>query len=266
MASPSSPDPPRLVICDDHRMVADSFRRMLEPTYTVAGVVASGAELLAFLRATEVDIVLLDLALPDISGLELLKSVREVQPRLKILVFTMYQDRVLADACLHDGADGFVPKIAGMEELLDAIGRVLAGECYRSPRVPKSSHGVALAASHPGLWRLTPQEEKVFRLLGEGLRPCEIAARIGLSRNTVAFHEKRIMRHLGIATRAALVRFAILLGASGNEGKGHTPQADKSARESGGGAARRAEGYLRLGRRIGPALTECSLAGAFPVA
>ena len=204
---------PRIVICDDHRVVADCFRRTLEPYYAVAGVVATGADLLPLLRRTEIDLLLLDLWMPGFSGLELLRAARGAQPAMKILVITVCCDRVLAEACLHDGANGFFPKTAGREELLDAMARVLAGEQYLSPLVPKTSHDVGLEAAHAALWRLTPQQHEVFRLLGQGLRPYEIAARIGRSQNTVEFHVKGIKRNLGIQLDAELVRIAVLLGA-----------------------------------------------------
>lgn len=241
---------PRVVICDDHRVVAESFRRMLEPDYAVVGIVTDAADLVPLLRSAAVELLLLDLWMPGFSGLELLRSAREAQPRMKILVVTVCCDRVLAEACLHDGADGFFPKVASREELLDAMARVLAGERYLSPRVPKTSHDAGLEAAHAALWRLTAPQERVFRLLGEGLRPYEIAARIGRSQNTVEFHVKGIMRNLGINSAAALVRMAVLLGAC--EEPERTKESDKTARESGGGGDETgSEGPLSLDRGHG---------------
>ncbi len=195
-------------------MIADALRRILEPAYSILGVPGSAAELEALLRLSQVDLVLLDLALPDTAGLELVERVRKEHPALKILVLTMFVDRVLADACLQSGADGFIPKIAPSEELAHAIEEVLAGRQYLSPRLPKTSHDVGLAAMHPALWRLTPRQQRIFRLLGEGARQVEIAAELRVSRNDITWHVKHIMQHLGVHSRRALVKYAVLISVS----------------------------------------------------
>ena len=204
---------PRLVICDDERLVADALRGILEPEYSVVGVVASGADLMALLGTAEADCLLLEVGLTNPSGLDLLKTVHSLHPQLKTLVLTIYQDRIIAEACLRFGAHGFVPKSAPSEELQGALRQVLAGRRYLSPRIPKSSHGVGLAAGHLALRGLTPREQQVVRLIGEGLRTAEIGRRLGVTRNTIAFHIENIKRKLGFTSDRELLRYSVLLAA-----------------------------------------------------
>jgi DNA-binding NarL/FixJ family response regulator len=201
----------RLIICDDHRVVAAGLAKLLDPPHRVVAVAHAGNQLLAILRDTPAECLLLDLLLPDRMGLALLPHIRQIQPALKIVVVTMLVDRSLADACLRDGADGFVPKDAGPAELLDAIAEVMAGRRFLSSRVPKTSHCVGSAARRLGFERLTPRQQEIMLLLGDGKRPAHIAAALGLERSTVTFHLHNLMRRLGIPSEDALVRVAVLM-------------------------------------------------------
>ena len=211
----------RLVIADDHRMVVQGLEQMLGDRYDIAGVAYAGDELLALLRRTPADVVLLDLSLPGRSGLDILPDIRVLQPALKVLVLTMHADRVLAEAAIAAGALGFVPKDAGMEELKLALTEVLAGRRYVSPRVPKSSHRMALDALHASLAKLTERQQTILRLLGQGLSSAEIGEKLGLSENTITFHRKRIRAVLGLSSEWELTRQAILVHlATGNDAPG----------------------------------------------
>jgi len=214
-------DRPRLVIADDHRMVVQGLEQMLGDRYDVAGVAYAGDELLALLKRTPADALLLDLSLPGRSGLDILPDIRALQPALKVLVLTMHADRVLAEAAIAAGALGFVPKDAGMEELKLALTEVLAGRRYVSPRVPKSSHRMALDALHASLAKLTERQQTILRLLGQGLSSAEIGEKLGLSENTITFHRKRIRAVLGLSSEWELTRQAILVHlATGNDAPG----------------------------------------------
>lgn len=201
----------RLVIADDHRMVVQGLEQMLGQRYDIVGVAYAGDELLGLLKRTPADLVLLDLSLPGRSGLDILPDLFALQPELKVLVLTMHADRVLAEASLAAGALGFVPKDAGMEELMLALSEVLAGRRYVSPRVPKSSHRVGLDALHASLAKLTERQQTILRLLGQGLTSSEIGDKLGLSENTITFHRKRIRTILGLKTEWELTRQAILV-------------------------------------------------------
>jgi DNA-binding NarL/FixJ family response regulator len=207
-----------LILADDHVLFVEGLQRMLEPRYEVTGVVYSGDELLAMLPSARADCLLLDLSLPGRSGLDLLPAVRELQPELRILIVTMHLDRVLAEASLAGGAQGFVPKDSGIEELEVAIDEVLAGRRYVSPHVPKLTHRVSLGAKHLGFARLTPRQQEIVRLIGLGKTTAEIAALLGLSPSTVTFHRHNIRTTLGIDSEWGLIRYAVLVQAGESAG------------------------------------------------
>ena len=202
---------PRLLLVDDHRMFVDGLRSSLAATYDIVGVAYGGKELLALLKNRSADCLLLDLQLPDRLGLDLIPDVLALRPEMRILVVTMFLDRCIADAALAAGGHGFIPKDADSEELKRAITDVLAGQQYVSPRVPRTSRRTSLEALHPALQRLTPHQQTVFRLLGDGKSETEIAHMLGVGPSTVTFHKQRIQKTLGLVTRASLVRFAVLV-------------------------------------------------------
>jgi DNA-binding NarL/FixJ family response regulator len=212
---------PRLVIADDHRVVVQGLQQLLGDRFDIVGVAYAGDELLKLLEGTQSDGLLLDLSLPGRNGLDILPEIRALQPDLKVLVLTMHADRVLAEASVAAGALGFVPKDAGMDELEMALQQVLAGRRYVSPRVPKSSHRVALDAMHASLARLTERQQTILRLLGQGLSSADIGEKLGLSENTITFHRRRIRTILGLASEWELMRQAILvhLATNGDDAK-----------------------------------------------
>jgi DNA-binding NarL/FixJ family response regulator len=204
-------DRPRLVIADDHRLLVQGLQQLLSRRFDVVGVAYAGDELLELLGRTPADCLILDLSLPGRSGIDLLPDIRRAQPDLKILVVTMHVDRILAEAALAAGAMGFVPKDSGMDEVETGLREVLAGRRYLSPRVPKHSMRVGLDAMHASLARLTPRQQTILRLLGQGKTSAEIGAKLGLSENTITFHRQRIRKALGLSSEWALLRHALLV-------------------------------------------------------
>ena len=200
-----------LILVDDHRMFVEMLRQSLDWSYDIAAVAYRADELLALLGTTPADGLLLDLQLPDRSGVGLIAQVRRVRPALRILVLTMFRDRAVAEAAFAAGADGFLPKNAGCDELEAALAAVLAGRRYLSPLVPKTSHRTGLAALHPMLQGLTRRQEEVLTLLAEGVHEGAIARRLGLSTSGVTFHKHNLQRILGLETDRALLGYAMLL-------------------------------------------------------
>jgi DNA-binding NarL/FixJ family response regulator len=201
----------RLILADDHHLVAEALKGMLSKRYDVVGVAHGGRELLALLRTLEADCLLLDLSMPERNGLELLPEVRALRPALKILIVTMHLDRGLANATLRAGASGFVPKDSGGEELELAISAVMMGEHYLSPRLPNISYASPLAARHPAMASLTPRQIEILSMLADGKSTAEMAVAAGLSPATITFHRARLRHKLGITSEGGLVRFAILM-------------------------------------------------------
>ena len=201
----------RVVVADDHQMVVEAFARYLSRDFLVVGTAPDGDPLVTLLETRAADCLLLDLGLPGRNGLELIPSVRALQPSLKILVVTMFLDRVLADAAIAVGADGYVPKDAGIDELTLAIQDVISGHRYLSPRLPKTSHHVGLNAAHPALQRLTPRQQQIVIMLGEGRSESEVARALGVSLTAVIYHKNKIMRVLGVTKNASLRVLSVLL-------------------------------------------------------
>lgn len=202
---------PRLILADDHQMLVDGMRMMLSKRFDIAGIAHHGDELLALLRRTRADCLLLDMAMPGRSGLELLPEVRELKPDMRVLIVTMHVDRILAEAAIHAGANGFVPKDSGIEELSEAIGAVLAGRSWISPRVPPRTSPAPESTGRAELAALTPRQLDIVRLIGQGKSSAEIGTHLGLSTPTITFHRARIRKVLGIANEWGLARFSILL-------------------------------------------------------
>jgi len=211
---------PRLFLVDDHQLLLEGLRLALQRDYEIVGETQTGANVVEGCRAFSPDAVLLDLSLPDRSGLEVIADLHAELPNLKILVVTMHSDRIMADASLQSGAHGFVPKDAGIPELKVALTRVLAGERFVSDLVPKKSRRFAPGDAALGLSRLTPRQREILRLLGEGKSSADIAAVVHLKPETITFHRSRIRQILGIDTEWGLVRYALLVRMSEEEAQG----------------------------------------------
>lgn len=208
----------RLLIVEDHPLVAQGLRALLEPDHDVVGIVHDPMKVVMNIERAEPDVVLLDLSMPRRNGMELLPDLRARFPDIKLLVVTMHVDRGLADTAFSAGADGFVPKESTAKELKVAIGAVLQGDRYLSPRVPRRSYRATNMAGDPSLDRLTPRQLQILKLLGEGKNGIEIAEELNLSTRTVEFHRAGIRRVLGIASEFGLVRFAIVAGLAARGG------------------------------------------------
>jgi DNA-binding NarL/FixJ family response regulator len=200
-----------VALADDHELVARGLATLLAPHHDIAGVVHSGGELFGLLARQSVDCVLLDISMPRQSGLDVLPELRRRWPELKILILTMHLDRQLVEATMSLGADGYLPKDAGLPELLGAIDAVMAGGHYISPLIPKHTERTSLHALHPALCSLTPQQQRILLLLGEGLSSAAIGKEVGLSESTITFHRANLRRKLGIETELGLTRFAVLI-------------------------------------------------------
>jgi DNA-binding NarL/FixJ family response regulator len=208
----------RILLVDDHQLMLEGLRLALQDRYEIVGGLTSGAAVLPACRELLPEAILLDLSLPDRSGLEILADLQAELPAIRILVITMHADRVIADAALQSGAHGFVPKDSGMPEVELALETVLAGGRYVSDRIPR--HG--MGRPYPpgiavGMAQLTPRQRHIVHLIGEGKRTADIAAEIGVTPPTVTFHRHSIRKALGIDTEWGLVKYAILVRMSEEE-------------------------------------------------
>lgn len=203
-------DPPRVILTDDHVLMAEGLKSLLQPHCAVVGVAHSGSQLLTLLETVAADVVLLDLSMPGRSGLDVLPDLRARHPDLKVLVLTMHVDRMLCDTVMAAGAHGFVPKDSEIVELVAAIHEVHAGRRYVSPRVPDITSRVSLGTTNALLAPLTPRQMDIIRLIGQGKSTQEIAESLGLSAWTITFHRKNLRKVLGLDSEWSLTRYAIL--------------------------------------------------------
>ncbi len=201
---------PRVIVADNHAMFAQALGAALAADHELVATATSGDELLALASREPADCVLLGLMMPG-GGLELIPALRSLLPAAKVVVVTVLEDRAVARAAMQAGAEGFVPKIAGVAELRRGIAEVLAGRRYVSARVPRTTKRIGLTAAHQALGNLTRREHEVLLLFGDAKTETEIASQLGVHVSTVARHKQSLMRKLGVASNAALVKFAVLL-------------------------------------------------------
>jgi DNA-binding NarL/FixJ family response regulator len=207
----------RVLLVDDHPLVRAGIRKVLETRsgLTVVGEAASGAEALQLIEAWEPDIVVLDLTMPDVDGLEVLDRLRGRSPGCRILVLTMHAEAEYIRRAIDAGADGYLLKESAVQELLVAIDTVRDGRPYYSPRVEAElarAPETGPIERAPGSARLTSRENEVLRMIARGLSTKEIAARLVISARTVETHRANLMRKLEIKSIARLTQYAIRAG------------------------------------------------------
>ncbi len=202
---------PRLFLVDDHQLLLEGLKLALQDQYDIVGTCTTGEAVLPACLELKPDVVLLDLSLPDRSGLEIIADLRAEVPETRIIIVTMHADRIMADASLQSGAHGFVPKDAGVTELRNALDEVLAGRRFVSELVPKHTSYSSAGETGVGLLQLTPRQRQIVRMLGEGKRTADIAQELNVSHHTVTFHRAAARKALGMDSEWSLVRYAILV-------------------------------------------------------
>lgn len=200
-----------VLLADDHTIVAEGLAKLLgENDYDVVGTVGDGIQLVEAAQRLRPDVIVTDLSMPGLSGLDVLERLRAARVASKIIVLTMHKDASLATVALRGGASGFLLKEAAGEELLAAIQHALEGRTYLAPALTKDvlqgMAGGPTAAQEP---RLTPRQLEVLGGIVKGLRMKEIAANLGLSARTVETHKYEMMQVLGLHSTVELVRYAL---------------------------------------------------------
>ena len=200
--------PPRVVLADDHQLVAQGIAGLLEGSCDVVAVADNGESLVASAQRLRPDLVITDLSMPGMGGLEAIRRLAALPNKPGIIVFTMHRDAALAAEAFRAGARGYVLKHSAGTELLSAIDEVIAGRAYVTPQVGQD----ALGAFGEKAGGLTPRQRDVLRLLAEGLSMKEVAARLDISTRTVETHKYDLMRQLGARSTADLVKHALRMG------------------------------------------------------
>jgi DNA-binding NarL/FixJ family response regulator len=197
----------RILIADDHKIVRDGLKRILAAAgdIEVAGEAPGGDEALALVRANDYDVALVDMSMPGLSGIDLVKRLRAEKPRLRLLVLSMHGEHQYAARALKAGAQGYLTKDSASEQLLGAIRKVAAGGVHISEAAAAS----LVSQQKSPHEALSDREFEVMRLLVEGLSPTDIGERLHLSVKTVSTHKSRILEKLSLGSTAELVRYAM---------------------------------------------------------
>lgn len=205
----------RILLADDHRLVAEGLRSLLTPHFDVVGIVADGRELLEAAVTLAPDVVVLDISMPSLNGIEAVRRLRQAGSTAKVVFLTMHREVTYAVRALEAGASGFVLKHSAASELITAIHEALKGGTYITPQVATDvldalRPGVRAGTARPG--ELTPRQREVLQLVSEGCSAKEIAAALHISRRTAEFHKARLREALSVESTAELVQYAIRNG------------------------------------------------------
>lgn len=202
-----------LLIADDHQMITDGLSHILKSEKMIGQIhiAKNGREAVAIALKEEIDIIIMDINMPELSGAEATKIIKKERPAIRIIVVSMLGEPVVVNSLLKSGADAFINKDAGKDELIKAIDRVMHGEKYVSPEISMnlfrylSERGNdTIAGKH-----LTKRELEIIGHISNGLTNHEIAAKLFLSSVTVDTHRKNILAKLGLKNTASLVRYAV---------------------------------------------------------
>jgi len=202
----------RVLLADDHAIVAQGLATLLKDHFDLVGTVGNGNELIDAARKLRPDVIVADIAMPVLSGLEALRRLKATRSEAKVIFLTMHADAQLATEAFRAGASGYVLKQSAGEELIAAIREALQGRTYLTPLITKDVIANFTETTTPPTVKLTPRQREVLRFIAEGRRMKEIAAILELSTRTVETHKYEMMRGLGVESTAELVRYAIQIG------------------------------------------------------
>ncbi len=204
---------PRILLADDHRMVAEGLRGLLEPDYQLVGIVEDGRALLEAADKLMPDVVVADVSMPLLNGIEAVRQLKKKNPEILVVFLTMHLDVAYAASAFEAGASGYVLKHSAPSELLTAISCALKGRTYITPMLAGEllnyQRNRPKGEQEDGLARLTARQREVLQLIAEGLSVKEAAAVLGISARTVEFHKYSMMEALGLKSSAELMRFAV---------------------------------------------------------
>lgn len=210
----------RVLLADDHRIVAEGLKSLLGEQYELVGIVENGRDLLCAAKETRPDVIVADISMPQLNGLDAVAQLKADGCAARIVFLTMHRDLMYAAKALALGASGFVLKHSASSDLLGAISAALDGETFVSPEVdPRGSTRVGSASGSGQSWaeqletpELTSRQREVLQLFAEGKSAKEVAATLGISPRTAENHKHRIMTQLSLTSTADLIQYALRHG------------------------------------------------------
>ena len=202
---------PRVILADDHTLLLEAFQKLLNDDCDIVGMVSDGRALLAATDSLRPDVVVVDISMPLLNGIDAARQIKQALPDTRIIFLTMNEDPDLAAAAFRAGASGYFLKRSAASELQTAIREVMRRRSYVTPLVTEGLMGSMLQGpeSAHGAQQLTPRQREVVQLVAEGHSMKEVGHILNIAPRTVAFHKYRIMEQLKIRTTAELIQFAI---------------------------------------------------------
>ena len=202
---------PRVMLADDHTILVEAFRKLLEPHFEIVGTVSDGIALLEAAPQVKPDVIVIDIGMPLLNGLEAALRLKKQMPAVKMIFLTMNEDPDLAVDAMHSGASGYLLKSSAASELIRAIHLSLRGKTYITPLIARGMQKAFINDPRPKNRAkvLTPRQREVVQLLAEGKSMKEVASVLNVTPRTVAFHKYRVMQELHLGTTAELIQFAI---------------------------------------------------------
>jgi DNA-binding NarL/FixJ family response regulator len=202
---------PRVILADDHTLLLEAFQKLLNDDCDIVGMVSDGRALLAATDTLRPDVVVVDISMPLLNGIDAARQIKQAFPETRIIFLTMNEDPDLAAAAFRAGASGYLLKRSAASELQTAIREVMRRRSYVTPLVTEGLMGSMLQGpeSAHGAQQLTPRQREVVQLVAEGHSMKEVGHILNIAPRTVAFHKYRIMEQLKIRTTAELIQFAI---------------------------------------------------------
>lgn len=203
---------PTVILADDHTLVLEGFRRLLETHCELLATVGDGQDLLQAAAQHRPDIVILDISMPVMNGIEAARTLKAKFPSMKLVFVTMHADPAYLRAAFQAGASGYILKQSLSDELTQALHTVLRGQTYVTPLIAKDVVDGVLGNDKQPLIELTARQQEVLQLIVDGLSAKDIAAKLSISHRTVEFHKAQLMQQLDLHSSVELIKFALTNG------------------------------------------------------
>jgi DNA-binding NarL/FixJ family response regulator len=205
---------PRILLADDHKLVLEGMKRLLESEFELVGAVEDGRALIDTAVRLSPDVILIDISMPKLNGIEATRQLRALMPQCKLIMVTMHADATYVREALRAGAAGYVLKRAAASELVRAVREVMSGRIYVTPAIAQALDLPPGGTFHEkrASSELTGRQREILQLVAEGRSNKEVAGILHVSIKTVEFHKACIMRKLGVRTTAELTKYAVKHG------------------------------------------------------
>ncbi len=206
--------PPRVLLADDHRLLLEAFQKLLESAVTVVGAVTDGHALLEAASRLRPDIIVVDIGMPLLNGLEAGRQIKQKMPQVKLIFLTVNEDPDFVTEAFHAGASAYLLKKSIGSELFRAIQQVMNGDTYVTPLLENQmvESFIKGPKRKKTFKQLTPRQREVLQLLAEGHSMKQAAGILNVTQRTIAFHKYRMMEELGVKTNAELIQLALKEG------------------------------------------------------